>query len=89
MTVTAENGLETVEQTVIITVSDINEAPGFLQSMSDRNIEVAEGDSYTLTTDDLTASDEDTGDNASNLTWTVTTAPTGGQLRVGGRCDNG
>ncbi len=47
---------------------------------SDNAIEVNTGTSYTLTTDDLSARDPDNANLA--LSWTVTTAPTRGQLEL-------
>ena len=49
---------------------------------SDNAIEVDTGTSYTLTTDDLSARDPDNANLA--LSWTVTTAPTRGQLELSG-----
>ena len=78
--VTADSSVS-FTQTLNLTVNDINEAP---TTSEGREFEVAEGGSYTLTTVDLSASDEDAGDGAEQLTWTVTTAPIHGQLQVGG-----
>ena len=70
-------------QTITITVTDTNDAP--TNSMAtDGAFGVAEGGMYTLSVDDFSAGDEDADDNASNLTWTVITASTSGELQVGG-----
>ena len=50
----------------------------------DGTFRVFEGASYTLTVDDLAATDIDMGDGPAELTWTVTTAPTRGQLELSG-----
>ena len=69
--------------TLMISLDDANEAPTNSVT-ADRAFEVAEGGSYTLTTDDLSATDEDASDGAEQLTWRVSTAPTSGTLQIGG-----
>ena len=82
LTVEANDGTTADTAEITVNVSDINEAP---TTSGDEAFDVAEGGSYTLTAVDLSAEDEDAGDGAEQLTWTLITAPTsGGQLRVAG-----
>ena len=70
-------------QTITVTVTPVNDAPTNSVT-ADRAFDVAEGGSYTLTTDDLSATDEDASDGAEQLTWQVSTAPISGTLQIGG-----
>ena len=69
--------------TLEIMLTDANDAPTNSVT-ADRAFDVAEGGSYTLTTNDLSATDEDASDGAEQLTWRVSTAPTSGTLQIGG-----
>ena len=62
-------------------VSVENEA---LTISGDGMFSVAEGGNYTLTTDDLSASDEDASDGAAQFAWRLSNAPTSGTLQVNG-----
>ena len=82
LTVTVSSTLNSVATaTLEIMLTDANEAP---TTLGDGAFDVNEGGSYTLTTNDLSAGDEDADDNANNLTWRVSTAPTSGTLQIGG-----
>ena len=69
--------------TLEIMLTDANDAPTNSVT-ADRAFNVAEGGSYTLTTNDLSATDEDASDGAEQLTWRVSNAPTSGTLQIGG-----
>jgi len=78
LTVAADGGIS-FTQTVQLPVTDVNEAP---ETSGDAAFAVAEGGRYTLTAADLSATDEDAGDGAAQLTWRVTTAPANGRLEL-------
>ena len=72
-----------VTATLEIMLTDANDAPTNSVT-ADRAFDVAEGGSYTLTTNDLSATDEDASDGAEQLTWRLSNAPTSGTLQVNG-----
>ncbi len=75
----------TVAATLQITVTDVNEVP---TTGGDRAFRVDEGESYTLTVADLSATDIDTADDAAALTWMVLEGgPTNGRLVLSGDLD--
>ena len=78
-TVEDDDGAESGEATVTIEVSEANQVPTL---DANDGLALTEGGSAAVTTSELSGSDPD--DSASDLTYTVTTGPTQGDLLVEG-----
>jgi len=79
VTVRAVRNPAGVNAALRIPVSDQNDAP---TTFGDGAFTVDEGASYMLTTDDLSATDEDMSDGPNELIWTLTDAPDNGRLEL-------
>lgn len=81
LTVEASDGGGTDTKGYTVNVTDMNEAPTVA---TNEGLTLDEGKTQTIGTGALSASDEDAGDGALSLTYTVTTGPANGTLLVGG-----
>ncbi|MDT9547505.1 MAG: Ig-like domain-containing protein, partial [Chlorobium phaeovibrioides] len=66
-----------MEQALNLAINDVNEAPVISVNKS---VNFIQGETVTISSAKLFASDQDAGDTAAILTYTVTTAPTAGKL---------
>jgi VCBS repeat-containing protein len=79
ITVTADDGGRSADETFDVTVTPTNDAPSI---SGDLGIATNEGTAVALTRTDLEANDPD--DGAADLTYTVTSTPSNGAIQVGG-----